>query len=220
MGVTHYRPAAAVSLHSDRHHRTLRTRAGGSVGCLQMSWTTWSASTRTWTSTSWRSWRRRRGLCRREAGGAGERARLHRGAAVRARTRNGRARVGDRGHRQLRRRPCPLPRRPRRDGARDQPHAAGRAAPARQGRLARRGADRAGRARQRDARASAQRRTPRGAAAAAGRAPQRRRRAPRSARTAARRDRHRPRRPARGAAPASRSAGCSSAAAAFAAQAR
>src|SRR3990170_2852842 len=33
-GVTHYRPAAAVSLASDRHHRTLRTEAGGSVGML------------------------------------------------------------------------------------------------------------------------------------------------------------------------------------------
>src|SRR3990170_3772683 len=34
VGVTHYRPAAAVSLCSDRHHRTLRTEAGGSVGML------------------------------------------------------------------------------------------------------------------------------------------------------------------------------------------
>src|SRR2546428_4838600 len=34
LGVTHYRPAAAVSLCSDRHHRTLRTEAGGSVGML------------------------------------------------------------------------------------------------------------------------------------------------------------------------------------------
>src|SRR5256712_10023938 len=34
LGVTDYRPAAAVSLCSDRHHRTLRTEAGGSVGML------------------------------------------------------------------------------------------------------------------------------------------------------------------------------------------
>ena len=73
----------------------------------------------------------------------GERARLRGGAAVRGEAARC-ARLGDRGHRQLRRRPCPLPRRPRRDGARDQPHAASRAAVARQGRLARRGPDGAG----------------------------------------------------------------------------
>jgi hypothetical protein len=50
-------------------------------------------------------------------------------------------RLGDRGHRQLRSRSCPLPRRPWRDGARGQPHAASRAPVARQRRHARRGPD-------------------------------------------------------------------------------
>src|SRR6266540_4241603 len=44
LGVTDYRPAAAVSMHSDRRYRTLRARSEDRSGCLQISWTTWSAS--------------------------------------------------------------------------------------------------------------------------------------------------------------------------------
>src|SRR6266508_6886442 len=46
VGVTHYSPAAAVSLHSDRRHRTLRAESEDQKGCLQTRWITWSGSTR------------------------------------------------------------------------------------------------------------------------------------------------------------------------------
>ena len=51
-----------------------------------------------------------------------ERARLPRGAPLRGALCAGQARLGDRGHRQLRRRPCPLSRRAGRNGARAQPY--------------------------------------------------------------------------------------------------
>jgi hypothetical protein len=60
--------------------------------------------------------------------GRSERPRLRSGVSVRSGEGQRGPRLGDRGHRQLRRRPCPLPRRPRRDGARDQPYAASGAA--------------------------------------------------------------------------------------------
>ena len=58
--MTHHSLAVAVSLHSDRRHRTLRVEVGGSVGCLQIRWITSSVSTRTETSTCSRLWSRRR----------------------------------------------------------------------------------------------------------------------------------------------------------------
>src|SRR6058998_1410798 len=45
-GVTQYSPAAAVSVHSDRRHWTLRVKPEDQRGCLQMSWITWSVLTR------------------------------------------------------------------------------------------------------------------------------------------------------------------------------
>src|SRR4051794_24082047 len=56
-GVTHHSPAAAVSLLQTGVDRTLRV--GGSVGCLQTNWTTWSVSTRIATDTRSRSLPRR-----------------------------------------------------------------------------------------------------------------------------------------------------------------
>src|SRR6266511_5561290 len=51
VGVTHYSPAAAVSVHSDRRHWTLRAKPEDQRGCLQTRWITWSAWTRTGTGT-------------------------------------------------------------------------------------------------------------------------------------------------------------------------
>jgi hypothetical protein len=127
-----------------------------------------------------------------------------------------RPRLGDRGHRQLRGRSRPFPRWPWRDGARDQPHAKGGAAPARQRRLPRRHSDGTGSAGERDTRASAQRGTARSTAAAAGRASQRRRRAPRSTRATTWRDRH----GARTSCAGFRSEGCSNAVATCVARVR
>ena len=79
-------------------------------------------------------------------------ARLRAGAALRGRVRGRHARLGDRGRGPLRRRPCPLSERPRRDGARGRPHRRERAAAARQGRPTRRDPRRPRGARQRDAR--------------------------------------------------------------------
>ena len=62
--------------------------------------------------------------------------------------------LGDRGHRQLRRRVDPLPQRTGREGARGQPHTADRAAAAWQGRQPRRGPHGTSGTRGRDARAS------------------------------------------------------------------
>ena len=136
-----------------------------------------------------------------EAAVGRERARLSVSASVRGAARGRSPRLGDRGHRQLRRRPGPLTSRPRRERCSRSAARRERAAVARQGRRARRGPDGAGGTCQRDARAAAQRGATRGVAAAAGRASQRRRRPPRSAHAAARRDRHRsrpaPRRAAR-----------------------
>ena len=107
------------------------------MGCLQTNWTTWSASIRIATSTRLRlstrgraRWSRRR---RRRLAGAATRRRCgwrHRHARG--------ARVGCRGHRPLRCRPCALAAAQRRAGTRSRVHKPRRAAAARQGRSARR----------------------------------------------------------------------------------
>ena len=151
------------------------------------------------------------------SGRGGERRGYRELLRCRGAARAGPARLGDRGHRQLRRRARPLPRRTRRDGARDQPHTARRAAAARQRRRPRRRPDRTGGACQRDARLPRAGEPTGSAAAAADRSPQRRRRTPRGTDPAARSDRDRPRRAPPGAPRAAGREGCSTAAAASAA---
>jgi hypothetical protein len=177
LGVTHYRPAAAVSL-SDRHHRcpTNRSRRIGRMLADQsgLRGRRRHPPRRARAGAGGSACGGRRG----REGGSSERARLPRGAPFRGAICGGQARLGDRGQRQLRRRSRPLPRGAGRNGARAQPYPASRASAARQGRRTRRGPHGAGGTRQRDAGAAASGSAARGAAVAAGRSSQRRRRPP------------------------------------------
>ena len=202
-GVTLYRPAVAVCLASDRHHRTHQTDSEDrSDACRR-------AGLR---ARRRHPPRRARHGCRYCAGRCccGKeghrrgRSRLSGSAPLRRAGGGGPAGLGDRGHGQLRGRAGPLFERAGRSRARDQPHAARGAAAGRQGRLPGRGPDGAGGAGKRNARAAALGRTARSAAAAADRPSQRRRRPPRSTGAVAQRDRYRtgvpPRRAAQAAA--------------------